>query len=219
MIILKEPKEQMEESLPVLFNTSGIKLKIGCRESNLYPVQRNYMFYHLPFLRSYLDDLLKQVEPMDKEWKENIKDKWWMKPRPSILSEEYGLHDERLFDLRQRLLSFGGEAVCLPEEDMCIQKTLRYGQLWFGDQAQYIPMKKSQCHLNSLFLTEGDNPNLYMCTGYALSEDGMWREHSWVIDRENLDNKIIETTTRRVLYYGYVLNSYEREKFENILII
>ena len=38
-------------------------------------------------------------------------------------------------------------------------------------------------------------------TGFALSGDGLWREHSWALD----GGVLIETTERRTLYWGLVL--------------
>ena len=52
-----------------------------------------------------------------------------------------------------------------------------------------------------------------VCTGYALSDDGMWRQHSWCIDKRPRTTKIIETTEPRVLYFGYVLNDEETKRF------
>jgi hypothetical protein len=44
-------------------------------------------------------------------------------------------------------------------------------------------------------------PERYMVvTGYGLSKDGIWRPHSWCIDRKT--GKIIETTERRTKYFG-----------------
>jgi hypothetical protein len=36
-------------------------------------------------------------------------------------------------------------------------------------------------------------------TGYALSDDALWREHSWAWDRQGA---VIETTEPRVRYFG-----------------
>lgn len=220
MIILKEKtKFEREESLPELYRSCAIRFKMCCNsniEFTFRPIHSKWDLYQNPALNNYIEELLKQVKPMDEEWKENIKDKWWMKRQPSINSEEYKLHDPNLFKLRAKLMSFGGEAVCLPDKDPCIQKVLRYGQLWIQDQVYCTPMVDNQCYINSLLLTEGDNSDLYMCTGYALSDDGMWREHGWVIDKKN--GNIVETTTKRVLYYGCVMNSIERERLLQIII-
>jgi hypothetical protein len=40
-----------------------------------------------------------------------------------------------------------------------------------------------------------------IATGYALSDDGLWRQHSWGILREG----VLETTKVRVKYFGILL--------------
>jgi hypothetical protein len=46
-------------------------------------------------------------------------------------------------------------------------------------------------------------------TGYALSDDDLWRQHSWGID---FDHTVVETTSSRVTYVGVVLG--ERSSLE-----
>ena len=46
-------------------------------------------------------------------------------------------------------------------------------------------------------------------TGYALSDDGLWRQHSWLIAKPGRRWTVIETTCRRLLYYGVVLTEEE----------
>ena len=48
-----------------------------------------------------------------------------------------------------------------------------------------------------------------LVTGYALSDDGLWRQHSWVMD----DQVIYETTVKRTQYYGFVLDPAEAVRF------
>ncbi len=92
----------------------------------------------------------------------------------------------------------------------------------------------NMCHYNSsrIFLEEKDNrPELVICTGYALSEDGVWRSHSWLVDAEpivrydrtssycdGMDYFIIETTQPRLAYYGYVYSRLDSERFANLNI-
>lgn len=47
-------------------------------------------------------------------------------------------------------------------------------------------------------------------TGYALSEDGSWRMHSWGIRK---DGRVVETTVVRMKYFGLVLRDREAELF------
>ena len=42
-------------------------------------------------------------------------------------------------------------------------------------------------------------------TGYALSDDGLWRSHSWVVT----DEVLYETTVARELYFGIELEEEE----------
>ena len=63
-------------------------------------------------------------------------------------------------------------------------------------------MRPSMCHLNSaeLFAT-GKATGLGV--GFALSEDGLWRQHSWALKRQkDGTNLILETTGKRLCYFG-----------------
>jgi hypothetical protein len=57
-------------------------------------------------------------------------------------------------------------------------------------------MATSQCHDNVSSLLD-DKRIKEKQTGYALSEDGLWRCHSWGI---NDKNQIVETTEARLVY-------------------
>ena len=53
-------------------------------------------------------------KPMSEDWKKNCRDEFWFQ---DTVEEAIRLHpqmDRRLFALKERLLSFAGEAVCLP---------------------------------------------------------------------------------------------------------
>ena len=43
-------------------------------------------------------------------------------------------------------------------------------------------------------------------------DDGLWREHSWVLERSD---QLIETTVLRLLYHGYALSPEEQTWFVN----
>ena len=66
-------------------------------------------------------------EPMDAEWKQSLKSKRWSRAYdgPDPL-------DQGMLMLRDRLLSFGGEEVCMAFEEPDLEDILRYGQLWNG---------------------------------------------------------------------------------------
>ena len=57
-------------------------------------------------------------------------------------------------------------------------------------------MENSHCHDN-VFLLLALKKLKSMQSGYALSKDGLWRHHSWGIDK---NDKIVETTIERLVY-------------------
>ncbi len=110
-------------------------------------------------------------------------------------------------DLGQRLKLTGGTVVCPAfEEDMGL--ILREGRTWLPAQREIVVAcgEDSRCHQNVLRLRE-TNPQLEVCTGYALSKDGIWRSHSWCF--ESAVYRIVETTEKRIAYHGAFLGRRE----------
>lgn len=88
------------------------------------------------------------------------------------------------------------------------------GILFSLSSLKKIDGKISACHQNSaeVFL---ENVDIYrIATGYALSSDGLWRQHSWVVEATSSESdydtpsdwNIIETTEVRDEYFGYIMN-------------
>ncbi len=72
------------------------------------------------------------------------------------------------------------------------------------------PMKRSSCHQNISALWQGRRHGIVgIATGYALSEDGPWRQHSWGLLRDG----VLETTETRLKYFGIVLQGKKADKF------
>lgn len=123
--------------------------------------------------------------PMSEDWREGIKSKWW-----STLFDGQPANDREAQlitankTLIAKILTFAGQEVCMPliEEDR-IALTNR-GQFLYGDNSVLKKGRPSQCHANSAELWESDRRALFLMTGYALSDDGMWRQHSWCVERE-----------------------------------
>lgn len=151
--------------------------------------------------------------PMSDSWKEGQKEKWWSTHFTGKLAEHEIEKANLMYKLREKLLAFGGEQVCMPicpDEDY--PKIMEKGQFFYGSNY----MKKgrpSRCHENSSLLWEANKSNCKIATGYALSEDGMWREHSWVVQELATKYRIWETTEKRIAYFGYVMNEEECEEF------
>lgn len=153
--------------------------------------------------------------PMDEQW------------RASIASRPWATHytgneplDEELQRLRARLLAFGGHQVCLAYPEPDLEKIMARGQLWYGDIAIKKAGKASRCHSNSAlyWLKNSKEQMLAIATGYALSEDGMWRQHSWCVKRGKRSLHVIETTCKRIAYYGFVLTDSEAVEFCDTVI-
>jgi hypothetical protein len=131
----------------------------------------------------------------------------------SSLSElEAEKHDE----LRSRLLRLGGDKVCTTfEED--IDDILQRAEPFKGTKSRIKKGRDCRCHQNASYLWQ-DFPQQYrIATGWALSRDGIWRQHSWVVELlvnwEMSGYHIVETTLRRLVYYGFVMDSDECAEF------
>lgn len=68
-----------------------------------------------------------------------------------------------------------------------------------GAGAVVKQMATSGCHENIVAIIK-KHPKYVAWTGLALSDDGIWRIHSWVTDEHM---RIIETTTPRIKYFGF----------------
>ena len=157
--------------------------------------------------------------PATRKIKTNAPDRKWRK----LLNErgftrKYRFQNAVLEPLKHLLLDIGGWAVCLPYTDPDIQHVLRRGRRFPGRSIS-IPGQPSQCHFNSACLWEMSqegklqpHKNIEICTGYALSRDGVWRQHTWCCFSDP-KLKVVETTVKRVQYYGYVLTQDEASKF------
>ncbi len=106
--------------------------------------------------------------------------------------------------LEQKLLSMGGEMV-VPRREPDQDKILSRGTLWNDDLVEVVSGIPCNCHGNVADFWR-NNPKRYsIATGWALSDDGLWRQHSWIIDGSTL----IETTIPREKYFGFVLTPIE----------
>lgn len=153
-----------------------------------------------------LDNVYIYSENKDKGYRESF---IWDKEKHS--QKQYS---DEIMALVNHLLTFGGSSVCIPngqEEDL--NNILKYGQFWFGKSAKMMKGRPSQCHQNSCLLWDNNKDISRICTGYALSEDGIWRQHSWVVQCKPNSNLIIETTVKRVAYFGFAMNEEQSEEF------
>jgi hypothetical protein len=108
--------------------------------------------------------------------------------------------------LADRLMALGGaHVVATFEEDL--DTLLGRGSVREGP-VRFLKGRASHCHANAAALYEADPANRVV-TGWALSEDGLWRQHSWCERARSL----VETTERRVAYFGIELGDDEADEF------
>lgn len=113
--------------------------------------------------------------------------------------------------LKRKLLNIGGKAVVPPTDPEETPESFLNGMLNKGQvinlSVEVKNMKSSDCHKNSAKLWKEENADI--STGFSLSEDGLWRLHSWAVK----NRKIIETTVPREIYYGVVLTGKSNKLF------
>jgi hypothetical protein len=111
--------------------------------------------------------------------------------------------------LKKLLLRLGGELVVAPPSpDQDVPTLLEQGFMTAGPITLKV-MKFGSCHQNVASLwTKRKFGIVGIATGYALSDDGLWRQHSWGILRDG----VLETTQTRLKYFGMVLQG-ERADF------
>ena len=142
--------------------------------------------------------------PMDVEWKSRLQS------MVAHSMSSMGPRDRHLhLDLRKKLLSFGGEEVCVSYNDSDTLMILSHGIVCRGAKAVKNKGIPRRCHQNAAALFDMNPQRFRVATGWALSRDGVWREHSWGVDKnipENVDGShIVETTEKRIAYCGVVL--------------
>lgn len=120
--------------------------------------------------------------------------------------------DGKLEGLKTHLLDIGGWCVILPAIEEDFLKLITRGRRFAG-KSIFMKGLPSQCHYNSACLWDENRDSLYIATGYALSKDGVWRQHSWCTLPTKRSWRVVETTEKRVQYFGYILHHKEAEQF------
>lgn len=149
---------------------------------------------------------------------QHLSDEEKAKIRASWQNEKYKTEEEKaqmegLMALHDKLLSFGGEEVLLPSYEEDLDAIMERGQLFHGDHVRMMRGEPSQCHRNASRMWDANRGRCQIATGYALSEDGLWRQHSWVVQPLTLSWRVWETTEKRIAYFGVVFNDDECEEF------
>lgn len=126
--------------------------------------------------------------------------------------------DDKMIELHEHLLKIGGVETCFPMIEDDINNILEYGQLWDNITTRIRRGEPNMCHSNAANLWKNNRNSdmfrLIICTGYALSKDGIWQQHTWLVQAKARTNNIIETTEPRIAYYGFAMTDALAEEFE-----
>lgn len=151
---------------------------------------------------------------MTEAQKSRLKTSWWSTRSVVIpANEKEAAAMQRMFALRDKLLAFCGDEVVMPVYEEDYDAIMQHGQFFYGAHARLKLGAPSQCHYNSALLWDANRGRCQIATGYALSEDGLWRQHSWVMQPLTVSWRIWETTKKRIAYFGVVFNDDECEDF------
>jgi hypothetical protein len=112
--------------------------------------------------------------------------------------------------LKNLLLKLGGtHLVAPPKRDSAVHRLIDTGFVMAGP-VQFEMMEGSRCHRNvAATWIQRTHGILGIGSGYALSDDGLWRQHSWGLLREG----ILETTEPRWKYFGVLFQGLEGDRF------
>ena len=128
--------------------------------------------------------------------------------------QEVSRQQPEILTLRAKLLGIGGaEIVALPLT-MGIDPFVPLLEIWGQVMERPVTyrLEPSQCHLNVARLWEERKKGSRLIgvgTGYALSDDGLWRGHSWGLNKRG----IIETTVSRVKYFDLPFGGEGADRF------
>ncbi len=115
------------------------------------------------------------------------------------------------------LLSIGGNKVAIPINDASgfFEALIEIGLVTTFKKLQIKKGVDGECHSNSAVLWSQNKKKYTLITGFSLSDDHIWRRHSWLI---TVTGNLIETTIPREVYYGIPLSEEGAAMFAEIYI-
>jgi len=110
---------------------------------------------------------------------------------------------EKFATLSRRLLAVGAKLVAPPGGDPVptLDILLAHGRSLHPTSVKFTGGDRAQCVANAARLVRDDKRMAVI--GYALSRDGVWAPHTWIMGPNNV---IIDTLPRPSAYFGLVLN-------------
>ncbi len=145
-------------------------------------------------------------------WKSRLAGAWWSTAKRGNVDRTVS---RQIYGLGRGLLAFGGAETCLPREDAALDLIISRGQLWSGADAVFrqSPCRQSPAAASrDLWLTSlpASDTNaaaprsiVIPVVGYALHDDGIWRQHAWCIDAApDAHGVVVDSVGGHLLYFG-----------------
>jgi len=143
--------------------------------------------------------------------------KEWLAARNRMLTQSES--DPKKQELKEILGRAAGEAAIIAEQESDMDELLLRAFFFLGTDIAYVEGAESRCHMNSALFWLNNVEFCDLMTGYALSDDSIWRQHSWCLlhkdpaSEEDISPCIVETTVKRLLYFGFKLSPSEASSF------
>lgn len=152
---------------------------------------------------------------------EAMRSQWWYHTNDiRAYFRTYGIENRKmaakLLFLREHLLSFGGYEASIESHDDDIDKLLRRGQLWMADRIHFIGSQYDTCHERALAHWHKTPTVRIPCTGYALTQHGVWEPHIWLVELHPNRNRVLETSnTAHAAFFGFAMTQDEANNYFN----
>ena len=181
-------------------------------------INRQYMKNHN--VPSYPISCPHNIHQKDPGWKDRMVNQWWLSAniedpdKLAQMSKDTPEMQNMFMRLHEILLRCGGVETCFTYFEPDLKSIIERGRFYKGTSF-LLEGTPGCCHSNvaTVWRENCAFRDLHITTGYALSEDGLWRQHSWLVHRYKTEKqhrtRIIETTTKRKAYFGFELTTEE----------
>ena len=148
-------------------------------------------------IKSFINVNKSKIENDDDEWFQE-----WLRKN----KKESGLNKKLVNVLTDSFTN--GTMVVVVDDDPDLSLIVQKGKEFSISGRIYKKGKPCSCHKNVSELYYNDEID-GIATGYALTDDGGWRSHTWGIK----DDNIVETTNKYLNYFGVILDKESSKKF------
>ncbi len=116
--------------------------------------------------------------------------------------------------LEEELFKHGGTRLIYMPEMPCPKEMVKGGEIVVPEVSKEFNFS-NRCH-DASYAIATTNPEVYMWTGFSLSDDGLWRYHSWISTPFKAGERFIEVTgVSRIKCFGVRLTTEDLYAFRD----